>query len=181
MQELFINSGTYAAKWGVTDLYEDEDKLLREAIASGEPFTTGWYGAKKEIEYALIVREVAGGPIRVEGRSIMDDGPDLVDTALWRAAGGNDFCVSGWDALDKHGVVDDDAKYQLIDDICEACDLGENNLAEGEVELPATATYDEVMEALDKLIGEADASNTDWFNDTVEYCKLILKGLSKDV
>jgi hypothetical protein len=49
MKKLF--DGFYdAAKWGVSDFYEDCEKALKDAIEAGEPFDTGWYSVKKEIQ-----------------------------------------------------------------------------------------------------------------------------------
>lgn len=47
----------YAAKWGISDLYTDCRQALEEAIGKPDDFTTGWFGAKKEIEYGRITRE----------------------------------------------------------------------------------------------------------------------------
>ncbi len=41
--------GMDGAKWGVSDFYEEYETALRDAIGSGAPFDTGWYGVKKEI------------------------------------------------------------------------------------------------------------------------------------
>ena len=55
-----------------------------DALNSGEDFDTGWWGCKKEIRYARIVRE--DGEITVEVSCCMDDlwdGNDLIYDALW--------------------------------------------------------------------------------------------------
>lgn len=44
------------SKWGVSDWYPDLEAQIVNAIASGKPFTTGWYASKKEIVSAKIDR-----------------------------------------------------------------------------------------------------------------------------
>ena len=56
--------GYYASKWGLTDLYAEAEKLLREAIDSGEDFTTGWWTCKKECRSARYTRK--NGKMTVE-------------------------------------------------------------------------------------------------------------------
>jgi SAM-dependent methyltransferase len=46
-----------AAKWGVSDFYEDTREGLLRALQSGEAFDTGWYSVKKEIESGRVYRE----------------------------------------------------------------------------------------------------------------------------
>jgi len=73
MKEIDIaeNTGEYASKWGISDFYEEAEQSLRDALASGEDFDTGWFGCKKEINCAQIVRE--GGEITVCVSAHMDD------------------------------------------------------------------------------------------------------------
>ena len=58
-----FQANSYAAKWGVADLYEWTGNALRKALEDGYDFDTGKWGAKKEIEYARIVRQ--GDQIKV--------------------------------------------------------------------------------------------------------------------
>ena len=52
----FASNGD-ACKWGLTDLYERDEQLLRKAIESGERFDTGWVGCAKEIRSMRICRD----------------------------------------------------------------------------------------------------------------------------
>lgn len=133
-------SGRYAARWGASDLYEEYEPRLRDAVATGKPFDTRWYGAKKEIVWARVSRKRTHGPILVEASQCMDDSRDLVDTAFWDAAGGNAYCDSGADALEKHGLSEDEW-IAAVDDIIEQTGLAED---------PYTDDPDEI---LDHIIG----------------------------
>tara|TARA_R110000824_G_scaffold3437_12_gene16326 strand:- start:73 stop:678 length:606 start_codon:yes stop_codon:yes gene_type:complete len=42
------------AHCGLADWYSEIERGIVDALAEGEPFTTGWYGSKKEIAYACI-------------------------------------------------------------------------------------------------------------------------------
>lgn len=52
----FIDWGS----WGLGDFYADREKELRDAIASGRPFDTGWHGWKKELQSMRIKRTKYG-------------------------------------------------------------------------------------------------------------------------
>ena len=56
MKEISISAGEYSSKYGLTDLYPESETKLREAFASGEDFTTGWTGYRKEIRYVNYTR-----------------------------------------------------------------------------------------------------------------------------
>lgn len=58
------------AHCGLSDWYPEKEKALAEALASGKPFDTGWYGSKKEIASARISSD--GKTVRVEV-SVSDD------------------------------------------------------------------------------------------------------------
>jgi hypothetical protein len=54
LEELF--GIPYAAKWGVSDFYDEPREGLLIALGSGSDFDTGWYGVKKEIQQGRVVR-----------------------------------------------------------------------------------------------------------------------------
>ena len=87
MKNIDICCGEYASKYALTDWYEGSEEILREAMASGDDFDTGWFGCRKEIRYARIVRE--NGLYTVEVSSHCDDlwdGDDLIYDALWEVS-----------------------------------------------------------------------------------------------
>lgn len=169
-----FNTGDYAAHWGITDLYPENEAALRAALASGEPFDTGWYGAKKEIEYARISRQGYGNRIlRVEVRTEIDDGPDLVDTAFWKAAGGNEFAGSGYDALMKLGLTEDDA-IAKIDEVVDAFEIWEDNQATDGADVD-NPTYEELMAKVEELTDGCDAENSSTYHEVVTYCETLIE------
>jgi hypothetical protein len=46
--EIFKSLNGDGTKWGVSDFYEEHEKILVAALASRKPFDTGWYSSKKE-------------------------------------------------------------------------------------------------------------------------------------
>ena len=81
----FITIGHHdASKWGLTDLYPESEKLLREAIDSGEDFDTGGWSCRKECRSARYTRK--NGKLTVRVCCDMDDlnEGDLVYDAVYR-------------------------------------------------------------------------------------------------
>lgn len=147
----------YAAKYGVSDFYDEAEQKLREAIASGEDFDTGWFGARKEINYARIVRENGAYTITVSAH--MDDlweGDDLIYDALWEVAHSED-------------ELPEDIIYSIRD---AAFDCGIDDKSECEDVLPADAQFKDIARCLDKLEFEAIKNNDDMYG--------WLKGIVKD-
>lgn len=195
-------SGRYAAKWGASDLYEEYEPLLRSAIATGKPFDTRWYGVKKEIVWARVSREQTHGPISVEVSQCMDNSRALVDTAFWKAAGGNAYSGSGEEALEKYGlsgaeseaVVDEiieqtglaedpyaDDPEELLEDIFSMMEgePGDNCLAES-VTLHWKSGFGRVVEALDDCESKTSKALDDWYAKVEAACKEKLAGIRKE-
>lgn len=147
MKEIDIAYGEYAAKWGISDFYEDSEAKLREALASGEDFTTEW-GCKKEIRYATLTKE--GDTISLLVSCHMDDlyeSDDLIYDALW-------------DRL----RTEEELPEELIDSIREiAADDWMHDYAEASAELPASASFEKICDKLDELTDEAEKENDDTF------------------
>ena len=156
MKELDLDGLGYASKWGLTDFYEGRDVVLREAIDSGEDFDTGWFGCKKEIRYARIVREE--GELAVYVSAYMDDlwdSEDLIYDALWTA------CNS---EKELSGETIDNIRDWAIDD-------GIDDVTELSMVLSEGASFEDVVAAVDKLEGEAEENNTDMFDRLCEIVK----------
>ena len=139
MIDVELTSGTYAAHWGLTDLYPEAEKKLREAVDSGEEFFVE-YGCKKEIRYAKIVRE---DDTKVTVFAHMDDlyeDGDLIMDALWSRCKSED----GFDE-------------DVTDDICEeAYEEDINDVACVWSNLPRNASYDEIMTEIGLLENKAE-------------------------
>lgn len=167
MKELFKDTGEYAAKWGLTDFYEAEEQELREAIESGEDFTTGWYSCKKEIRSGEITR--VNGKILITVSAAMDDlydAEDLIYDALWEVAPNYE------DELPEEIVdsIRDAAIEERIDDHNEASDT-----------IPGDSTYDEIVRAVSGLESEAEELNTRDYIKLKEIVKAHLCYLKMEV
>lgn len=162
MKEIDIaeKTGFYASKWGISDFYEEAEQSLRDALASGEDFDTGWFGCKKEINYAQIIRE--GGNTTVSVCCHMDD--------LW----------------DEEDLIYDTMKEEvelpdsIINSIRDAAiDDGIDDNTELSMTLSEEASFDDIVEALDTLEKEAMEANHSMFlrlTDIVEAHIQYVKG-----
>ncbi|MBR5678410.1 MAG: hypothetical protein IKX20_09795 [Paludibacteraceae bacterium] len=164
MKEISISASEYSSKYGLTDLYPESETKLREALASGEDFTTGWTGCRKEIRYVNYTREE--GSITIEVSAHMDDlweSDDLIYDALWAAC-----------------KVEEELSDEFTDRIRELLpdDIGDHtNIT---VVLSASATFEEIMEATGKAEKEAEQNNQEMFERLCEIVKahwLSMKGI----
>lgn len=150
MNRIDICRGEYAAHWSLTDLYDYSREKLQAALASGEDFDTGWWGCKKEIRYARICRD--GGEIRIQVSCHMDDlwdGDALIYDALWEECG-----------------AEEQLPDELIDTVRSfAIDCGIDEQTELSEGLPASAGFDELVKVIDRLESEAEAHNTEMYNE----------------
>lgn len=149
-------SGIYSAHWGLTDLYPEAEAKLRELINSGEDFCAEW-GCKKEIRYADVTR--AYGKLEVGATCVMDDLDDdaLISDALWERvhSEGEDLTEDFWQDV-----------YEA------ATDAGIYNMTHDSVELPLTASYEDIIAAIESCESSAEECNSSMFKslcDIVEY------------
>ena len=139
-----ITDGDYAAHWGLTDLYEDSKARLIEALNYDGEFTTGWFGCKKEIEYAKVER--LGGKLIVNVACHMDDlfdSDDLIYDALWT--------VTGKEYELPEDIIDSIRDY-VVDNGIEDCTV----LFE---QLRPDASFDNVVSCICRLADKANANN----------------------
>jgi hypothetical protein len=148
MNNIDIEYGMYASKWGLSDFYEESKAKLVDALNSGEDFDTGWWGCKKEIRYARIVRE--DGKITVEVSAHMDDlweQTDLIYDALWE---------------ERH--TEEELPDEIIDSIRdEAMELRIDDSSSAKGTIPADALLCNVVSLINKLEVEAESKNTDMY------------------
>lgn len=157
------NTGCYASKWGISDFYDEAEKSLKAALDSGEDFDTDWFGCEKEINYGKIVRE--DGKITVSVCCHMDDlweQDDLIYDALWEVTEAENELPD--EIIDS---IRDSAIDERVDDSSTWAEV-----------LPSSASFDDVVKALDKCEANADAENTGMYKrlceivyDHVEYMK----------
>ena len=149
MNRIDISYGEYAAKWGLTDFYEESEQALRDALASGKEFEAS-YGCKKEIRYATISRH-EDGDIEVLVDAHMDDlfdGDELIYDALWRRF-----------------HIEEELPDDMIDDIRDwAIDDGIDDHTELSVVLDSGATFEDVCEMISQLENEAEEANDAMFD-----------------
>ena len=147
-------SGEYASKWGLTDFYPEAEEILRGLIDSGEDFETDWFGCKKEIRYAKITRSQDETEVQVTAH--MDDlyeSDDLIYDALWEVS-----------------KIEDELPEEIIDSIREAAYYDVDDHTETFVSLPRSATFDEIVRAMEHLEYEAEASNHRMY---LELCDIV--------
>ena len=156
MKEITINTGLYAAHWGLTDLYEESAAALKAALDSGEDFETEWFGAKKEINYAQVSRE--DGKITVRVSSHCDDlwdSDDLIYDALWHVS-----------------KIEEELPEEIIDSIRDAAiDDGIDDSCTIEKDLPADATFDDVVKTMGQLEDETMQDNHESFERLCDIVK----------
>jgi hypothetical protein len=163
-------SGLDAARWGVSDFYPEHQKALESVIATGKPFDTGWYSVKKEIQSARISRAKHRGPISIEVSSCMDEGHDLIDTALWRAAGGNDVSSSGYEVLSMLGL-DEESSRKTIADLADEANLGEDNCSRSDLTIHWNSGLKRVKQGLNECSSETQRELENWYQAAIEICK----------
>ena len=173
-------SSAYGAHWGLTDLYDEEAKNLRVAVESGEDFEFD-YGCKKEIRYANITRE--GGDLTVTCRAYIDELPELTDTVIWRAFGGNDYADSGYHAIAKYHDLDltkDETKIMEIMEECEGwLDDIYQECHESMVNLGDCRNYDEVITTIDGLEEEVENAAQQNYWDMIECAKESISAIAE--
>jgi len=158
MKTIDIGHGEYASKWGLTDFYPESEAKLKEALASGEDFTTGWFGCEKEIRYAEYTRDAEAMTVKVS--CVMDD--------LWES---NDLIWDAWYET-YHEDPEDELPHEIIDSIRDAAiDAGINDGTDIERTLPREAGLEDIVKATRDLEAEAEANNHRMFSDLVDIVK----------
>ena len=141
-------SNAYAAHWGLTDLYPEDEKILRNAIDNRKTFDTGWVGCKKECHYFRLISD--GNVLTIQTSAEMDDFDDLI-----------------YDAMDEEVELTDDQVAELEDYWSES-DIASS--AWSEVTIPLT-TYEVAMEHIEKMIGHDAKQLDEWFEIVKEWVK----------
>lgn len=139
--EYDITSGWDCSHWGLTDLYPECEENLRKLLNSGLDFATTECSSKKECVSAWYSR--IDGVIGVTVRQYMDDlweSDDLITDAMWDIGKGEE--------------IPEDAYENFVGYIrAVAVDAGIEDNTDARVELPADATYEDVMDAAERAWG----------------------------
>ena len=156
MNNIDIEYGIFASHWSLTDFYEVSKAKLMDALNSGEDFDTGWWGCKKEINYARICRE--NGRITVQVSAHMDDlfeQPDLIYDALWEECN-----------------TEEELPEDIIDSILDTAIWdGIDEKSEVEETLREDASMEDIIAALDRLEGEAMDANDGMYKRLCDIVK----------
>ena len=135
--------GWYCSHWGLTDLYEECEKNLRDLLKTGVDFETEWCGSKKELLSARYRR--VDGKVWVDVNQWLDDlwdEGDLIDDAVW-------------DVFDHREDIDiPDEGYRYIREVAAECDIDDSiTISE---DLGKDATFEDCMKAVERLMDATD-------------------------
>lgn len=157
MKEIDITYGEYASKWGLTDFYDESAEKLKSALESGEDFCTGWFGCKKEINYAKYVKYGNGFNISVSAHiDDMYESDDLIYDALWEVAKSEEELPDD--------IIESIRDFAMWDGITDYTELSET--------IPvADATFEKVVEITDRLESQAMEHNHEMFKQLCEIVK----------
>ena len=158
MKHIDISSGLYASHWGLTDFYKESERTLREALESGEDFDTdGWFGCKKEFQYARYTREGTNFTVSVSCHmDALFEEPDLIYDALWTA------CHSEEELPEE--VISRIIDFAIDDGIRDETELSET--------IPACeATFERIVEVTDRLVEEAEKENEEHYQRLCDIVK----------
>lgn len=136
-----LTDGLDACKWGVSDLYEEAEKNLRELLTYSGEFRTDWCSCKKEL-YAFRLC-FTDEYINVVVNQWMDDLYEeysLINDALWD--------------LGKQDVELNDEEINYIRDLCYDSDVTDS-VTECKI-IERNSTYEQIIDTLEKL---ADITN----------------------
>ena len=135
--------------WGVGDFYEKPMLTLKEAIAKGKPFDTGWHGWTKELQSMRILQK--GDSVHVFCHAYMDD--PYGDHELL-----GDFLEEGeWEKLD------DEALEELENEFFQN-DVTDN--ADEECDLPYDASFDDIIHKAKELMDACESR----LNESFKRC-----------
>lgn len=152
--------------WGVGDM-RDSEQILREVIASGDRFTTGWHGWRKELQSMCVER--TEDEVIVSVSAYMDDLDDFAIIC---------DCLTG----EEENRITEEQLEAIRNALYECMEF---STEEDESEsIPVTATYEEIMAKAEELIDYCDRCLTESFHmcigitlselySDMEYNKLI--------
>lgn len=145
-----FNESPYVCKCGLTDLYPEEDKILREAIESRKTFDTGWCECKKEIRSFRIITD--GTIVTIQTYAAMDEFEDLV-----------------YDALDDDTKLTESQVEELIEYYYEN-DTEVVTETGSEITIPVTS-YENIMEHISRMEDKDDKELDTMFNIVKRWVK----------
>ena len=126
-----------ATKYGLTDLYPEAEQKLRELLDSGKPFKTEWTSATKRAVGFQISSDGATKVIVTAMDNEADEGIELVYDAIWDLGIDDNFFT-------------EEEMEEMYDPVTEDC-LYSFEYADCMYILPYPATYEQIMDTLEKM------------------------------
>ena len=190
LSDPFAAMSRTGSKWSLSDFYPEHKHALMAALEAGVDFAISW-SAKKECHWARVQRR--GSVITVTAGAAMDDGLDLIDTAVEKALGENDgrdgSSLAVRLGLDVAKEDEEDAADERMGQwLAEASDLGIVNEGENESsetyrfevgDLNPVALMDRIEDELDRLEEIAERCLRGDFDLLVGFCKEKLQEVSR--
>lgn len=151
-----------ATKYGLTDLYPEAEGKLRELLNSGKPFRTEWTSSTKEFVGFQIISNGATEVIVSAQDDGIDEGIELVLDAI------SDLKI-------EDGIFSEEEMEEMYD--LAVADFGYSfGSAECMETLPYPATYEQIMDTLEKL----EEQNRESLNEAYGYLKNIVGQAAKE-
>lgn len=162
------NGGFNCSHWGLTDLYEECEKNLRDMLNTGVDFETEWCGSKKELLSARYRRR--DGKVWVDVNQWIDD--------LWEE--GDliyDATCTAFDNREDIEIPDDGVEY--IKRIASECELDDTIVLSECV--GANASYEDCMKAVEILMEMTDRELTGMYERLCDIVHdyVVSEGLDK--
>lgn len=148
------NGGLNCSHWGLTDLYPECEKNLRDLLKTGVDFETEWCSSKKELLSARYRRR--DGSVWVDVNEWMDD--------LWDEG---DLIV---DALSDLGAELDDDDFEYVRKIAAELEIDDTIVISEEVGVDAT--YEDCMATVENLMSKTESQMNEWY--------VMLRGIVED-
>lgn len=150
-------------KWGLGDWYDGVEEQLRAALASGQPFDTGWHGWR-ETEYSMKIQRSMNG-VTVDVYNCMDSALEQRDLFY-------DFLTSE----ECERLTD-----EMINQIRDYLYMGEfvEEITESET-LPADTTLEEIMRKAGELIDFCNNVLKESFRECISTTLWVMYGESED-
>lgn len=147
-----LPSNAYGCKWGLTDLYPEDEAILRDAIDSRKKFDTGWIGCKKEIRSFRIISD--GNVITIQAAAEMDEFEDLV-----------------YDAMDEEVELTETQMDELLNYWYNDTEMMTETESERTIKL---TTYEDAMKVLSELEDENEKLLNTWFEIVKDWVRSVI-------
>jgi len=150
-------------RWGLDDWYDGVEEQLRAALASGQPFDTGWHGWRKT-EYSMQIQRSMDG-VTVAVHNCMDSALEEWDLSY-------DFLTFEECERLTDEMINQIRDYLYMGDFVE-------EITESET-LPEDTTLEEIMQKAGELIDFCDNVLRESFRECISTTLWVMYGESED-